>query len=75
MRNTDIFKMSPGVLYTNTSTDTQSPTDAAGLDSLMSLSVLVLQGRLVEFPYMQDAEMGRVKSVKRFGRTPFVAMY
>ena len=47
--------MKPGVPETNKSTYTQSPTDTIGLDSFMSISVLVLPGRLVAFPYRQAA--------------------
>ena len=67
--------MRAGVLETNRLTDTQSPTGATGLDSFMDIAVLVLQGRLVAFPYIQSAQTGKVESAKRFGRTPLVAMY
>ena len=62
------------MLDTNTLIDTQSPTDATGLYSFMDPDVLVLSGRLVYFPYRQNVNMVRLKSSKRFGRTPLVAM-
>ena len=58
MRKTGIYKIRPEVLETNTSTDTQSPTDTTGLDSLMDITVLDLQGSLDAFPYRQAVQMG-----------------
>ena len=66
--------MGSGVLETNTLIDTHSPTGAISLDLLMDLSVLVLQGILVAFPYRQDSHTGRVQATKRFVRKPLVAM-
>ena len=59
MRNTDILEMRSLVLETNTLTYTQSPTGATGLYSFMDLSALVLQGRVVAFPYIQVAQTGK----------------
>ena len=66
--------MMPGVLDTNKFTDTQSPTDATGLDSFMDIDILVLQGCLFAFPFRQAAHTGKVQLGKHFCRTPLVAM-
>ena len=59
MRNPDICTMRPGVLETKKFPDTQSLTDAIGLDSFMDFSGLVLQGSLVDFPYRQAVYVGK----------------
>ena len=66
--------MGSGVIETNTLIDTHSPTGAISLDLLMDLSVLVLQGILVAFPYRQYAHTGRVQATKHFVGIPLVAM-
>ena len=66
--------MRPIVSDTNTSIDTQSPTDATGLYSFMDISVLLLRGSLFDFPYRQASQMGKVQASKRFGMTPLVSM-
>ena len=67
--------MRPIVIYNNKSTDTQSPTDATGLDSFVGLSVLVLRGNLIAFPHSQTACTGKVEYVKQFVSTLLVAMH
>ena len=47
------------MLETKTFPDTQSLTDAIGLDSFMNFSGLVLQGSLVDFPYRQAVYVGK----------------
>ena len=58
----------------NTSTDTQSLTDATGLYSFMDLDFLVLQGSLIVFLYIQYEHMVKVQSYKRFVMTPLLVM-
>ena len=48
MINTYICAMGSGVKDTNIFIDTHAPTDAISLDLLMDLSVLVLQGIVVD---------------------------
>ena len=62
------------LISTNTLIDTHSPTDAISLDLLMDLSVLVLQGILVAFPYRQDAHTRILQVTKHFVRKPLLAM-
>ena len=41
------------MLETNKLADTESPTDATGLYSFMDISVLVLRGNFIAFPYIE----------------------
>ena len=47
------------MIYNNKSTDTQSPTDATGLDSFMDLDLLILRVSLIEFTYRQSDQRGK----------------
>ena len=67
--------MRPRFIDTNTLADTQSPTGATGLDSLMDLAVLFLQWSLIYFPYRKYAQMRKVQQSKIFDITTLVAMY
>ena len=60
--------MRSGVIDTNTLTYTTSPTDATGLYSFMNIAVLVLRGRLIDFPYRQAAQTVKGQAAKCFGR-------
>ena len=66
--------MGSGVIDTNTFIDTHAPTDAISLDLLMYISVLVLQGILVDLSYRQDSHTGRVQATKRFVRKPLLVV-
>ena len=62
------------MLETNTLKYTHSPTDSTGLYAFVDLSVLVLQGRSIEFIYRQSAQTGKVQSANRLGRKLSVSM-